>query len=562
MTHMMKQFLITAVLLLTAVTALAANITASVSRNPVTLDESFSLILKAEGQVSGEPNLSPLKKDFEVLGTSQSTSMNYVNGNFSRKTVWTIDLISKNVGVLTIPSIRFGKDSSPSLRLTVKDSAAGGKPASDQPISIEVSTDKQTVWQQAQLILDIKLYHKGNIRNASISEIETSDPYAIVEQLGEDSNYEVVRNGVRYGVIERKYAIFPQTSGKLTIKPIRFEAQIGATRRSFFDPFVNGVLKRVHSAPIEVEVKPIPAGVDSGDWLPAEQVLIKEEWSQDPSKLTAGEPVTRTITLAARGMLASQLPDINLPETDGVKHYPDKPVLNSKTDGNGVVASKQIKIAMIPAYGGSYTLPAVRIPWWNTRTGKAEVATLPAKTLVVSGSAKPATTPSAPTVKPDKTTPADDAAGAAPAEATQNPSEPVWKWISLALAIGWGLTITAWIFSRRKAPAAKPTTSVSKLRSQVLYSCKQNDARGCKNALLAWANARWPTRRIGNLMDIVPLVDDASANAIRELNSTLYSDHADNWHGDKLAQAFRKLSEKTEASPQDNGLVEPLFKIH
>ena len=560
MTLMMKHFFAATVFLFTATTVLAANITASVSRNPVTLDESFSLILKAEGQVNGEPDLSPLKKDFEVLGTSQSTSMNYVNGNFSRKTVWTIDLISKDVGVLTIPSIRFGKDSSPSLRITVKDSNAGGKPASDQPISIEASTDKQTVWQHAQLILHIKLYHKGNIRNASISEIETSDPYAIIEQLGEDSNYEVVRNGVRYGVIERKYAIFPQTSGKLTIKPIRFEAQIGATRRSFFDPFVNGVLKRVHSAPIEVEVKPIPAGVNSGDWLPAEQVLIKEEWSQDPSKLTAGEPVTRTITLAARGILASQLPDIKLPETDGVKQYPDKPVLNSKTDGNGVVASKQIKIAMIPAYGGSYTLPAVRIPWWNTRTGKAEVATLPAKTLVVSGSAKPATT-AAPTVKPDKAPSADDVASAAPAETPQNLADPVWKWISLALAIGWGLTIAAWLLSRRKAPAAKPTASVSKLRNQVLHSCQQHDARGCKNALLAWASARWPTQRIGNLMDIVPLVDDASANAIRELNSTLYSDHADNWRGDKLAQAFRKLSEKKQTRPQDSELVEPLFKI-
>ena len=62
-------------------TAFAANITASVDRNPVPIDESFSLRLKADGNVDGNPDLAPLEQDFEILGTSQSTSMNYVNGN-------------------------------------------------------------------------------------------------------------------------------------------------------------------------------------------------------------------------------------------------------------------------------------------------------------------------------------------------------------------------------------------------------------------------------------------------------------------------------------------------
>ena len=561
MTLMMKHFFAATVFLFTATTVLAANITASVSRNPVTLDESFSLILRAEGSVDADPDLSPLRQDFEILGTSQSTSMNFVNGKLSRKSTWRIDLMAKEVGVLTIPPVRFGQDSSPALRVTVKDAGSGGTTPADQTLAIELDTDKQEVWQQAQLVLTIKLLHQGDLRNASLSELRTSDPDAIIEQLGDDKNYEAIRNGVRYGVIERTYAIFPQTSGELTIEPLRFEARLAAPRRSFFDPLGGGQLKRVRSRPLTVKVKPLPAGADAASWLPAEQVLVKQEWSQNPAQLTAGEPVTRTLTLVARGMLASQLPDIRLPETDGVKQYPDKPVLNSKTDGKGVVASKQIKIALIPAYGGNYTLPAIRIPWWNTRTGKAEVATVPATTLVVSGSAKPQNTAAA-TGNPADTpaTVSTDIPAPAPTPA-QAASTPLWQWLSLALALGWALTAVAWWFSRRPASAGGTGVSLKRLHRRVLQSCHDNDAPACKSALLDWARARWPQQRIGNLMDIVPLVNQACADAIRALNSRLYSQHSEQWDGSRLAQIMRHDPEKPNHQQQQTELAEPLFRL-
>ena len=96
----------------------AANIVASLDRNPVMLDESFRLVLEADGPVDQDPNFSVLQKDFEILSQSQSTNMTFVNGSLSRKGVWNLALIGKKPGNFTIPSIPFGRDRSPALRIT------------------------------------------------------------------------------------------------------------------------------------------------------------------------------------------------------------------------------------------------------------------------------------------------------------------------------------------------------------------------------------------------------------------------------------------------------------
>ncbi len=556
---------LTVILALTSVLASATNITASVNRNPVTIDESFSLILQADGEIDSEPDLSPLKKDFDILGTSQSTSMNFINGTISHKSTWTIDLMSKDVGVLTIPSIAFGKDRSPSLRITVKDSQNGGAQVmADQPIRIEVSTDKQQVWQQAQLVLTVKLFHKTGISNASLSEVETSDPYAIVEQLGEDSNYDMVHNGVRYGVIERKYAIFPQRSGTLTISPMRFEARVGNIRRDFFGTFGGGALKRVRSKAVEVEVRPMPANIGASQWLPAKKVLIKQEWSQPLDKLRAGEPVTRTLTLVARGILASQLPDIPLPEVKDVKQYPDKPVLNSRTDGSDVVSSKQIKIALIPAYAGRYTLPEIRLPWWNTKTGKTEYAILPAQSLIVQGESRTADDggrSEAPTSEQETTQSDSEMPASHVTDRGFDDTEALrfWQILSAVLAAGWILSLL-W-FVRRAPRSHSNSASPRQLKREAIARCRQNDARACKNALLQWAQAQWPQHHIGNLIDIATQVDDGTADAIRELNAALYSQHAEQWRGDRLADALQTLRPASDATGEPADAVEPLHKI-
>ena len=76
---------------------------------------------------------------------------------------------------------------------------------------LDVKATPEQPYVQSQVLYTLRLYRRVDIAQAELSEPELTD--AVVEKLGEDSNYNTVVNGVSYLVTERKYAIFPQKSG-------------------------------------------------------------------------------------------------------------------------------------------------------------------------------------------------------------------------------------------------------------------------------------------------------------------------------------------------------------
>lgn len=576
--HWMILIQVITLLLLSAPVLAAANITARLDRNPVSLDESFHLIYEADSDVD-EPDFSVLDSDFEILSSAQSTNMRSINGSWSLKKSWDLTLISKQTGVFTIPPVPFGSDTSPSLRITVK--APSQMPGSQtQPsgeraqLFLEVETDSKQAWVQSQIIFTIRLLRTVGVSSASLSEPETSDPDAIVERLGEDASYDTMRNGVSYAVIERKYAIFPQHSGKLTIKPLRFEGNVATANvrpRSFMDQFMSlntGSRKRVLSKRVVVDVKPTPAGTAVESWLPAKNLELSETWSTDVAQLKTGEPVTRTLKLQADGLLAEQLPELDIAEVDGLKQYPDKAQLDNSPGGQGVSGTRQIKIAMIPTHAGNYRLPPIEIPWFNTRTGKPEVARLPGVELSSSGAAGAAAPPAATPVPLSQ--PATSAAAGTPQAALAAKQtvieNDIWPWISLALALGWIATMLLLLVNRRrhvdiehKKPRQKPAP-LQPLKKAVNSACAGRDAHRTKDALLTWARARWPDEAVTSLGDIELRAGQPLAGEIRKLNDALYSREAD-WNPDALLTAFTECARQAKPDVRnETPVLEPLYR--
>ena len=449
-----------------ASSAQAANITAKLSRNPVLLDESFHLIFEADGNVD-DPDFSALTQNFDILNSSQSTNMRSINGDWSLKKSWDLALISKQAGIFTIPPIPFGSDMSPSLRITVKHSdpqKAPQKPGDPGAnIYIEVETDVNQAWVQSQIVYTIRLFSNIPVGRPTLSEPETDNPDTIFFKLGEVNNYEAFRNGERFAVSELKFAAFAQHSGELTFKPVLFEGLISSGKpRSLFDSLTQrGTVKRLRSKPVSVKINPIPAKQNINQWLPASQITLVEEWSDDITQLSAGEPVTRTLTLIAKGLTAEQLPEIKFADIKGLKQYPDQASLQNENTSEGVTGTRIMKIALIPGARGEYRLPALNIPWWNTQTGKAETATLPESVLRVSGVANILSNPApqqAPMTTPSQTQPATAAK-----LIVKDQQADLWRWLSLALGIGWLLTIIALLRSR--ANPARPASKVASVAS-------------------------------------------------------------------------------------------------
>jgi hypothetical protein len=550
----------------------AANITARLSHNPVSLDESFHLIYEADTNVD-DPDFSVLTKDFEILSSSQSTNMRSVNGQWSLKRSWDLALISRQAGVFTIPPVPFGNDTSPSVRVTVKPSA----PNSTQGTSgqdayfLEVATDRRSAWVQSEIIYTVRFLSSINISRPTLSEPETSDPDAIIEQLGQVTNYQKMINGMPYSVNELRFAVYPQHSGTLIFKPIVFEGRIPGGRRSnsLFDQFMqSGTLKRLRSKSVSVTVKPRPTKIAADQWLPAENLTIEEEWSEDIVQLRTGEPVTRTLTISATGLTAEHLDEIDFADIDGVKQYPDKAVTENQRMQDGITGVKQIKIAMIPTRAGRYIVPEISIPWWNTRSGQQEFATLPETVIEASGLASaPPMSPAIEVVAPQGPGEARTASG--PGVATGAGERVVtdsgyWPWISLFLATGW-IATTLLYFRNSRAPSttARPATPVPilPLERAVEKACSRGDAAKTKDCLLEWAAVRWPQRNISSLADIAAAVPVELGSQIDALNKKLYSSHGDGWEPKALLAAFHAfIAAKPGAAKKQQSILEPLYK--
>ena len=550
----------------------AANITARLSHNPVSLDESFHLIYEADSSVDGDPDFSALTKDFEILSSSQSTNMRSVNGSWSLKKSWDLALISKQAGVFTIPSVPFGKDASPAVRVTVKPSTGNNLQGSSgkDAYFIEVSTDKKTAWVQSEIIYTLRFFTSIQINRPTLSEPETNDPDAIIEQLGQVANYQKMINGMPYSVSELRFAVYPQHSGRLTFKPILFEGRLPSGRsNSLFDQFMqSGQLKRMRSKSVSVDIKPKPASVPADEWLPVENLSVDEEWSEDITQLRTGEPVTRTLTIKAEGMTAEQIKDIDIPEVNGIKQYPDKAVTENQPGHDGITGTKQIKVAMIPTHAGQFVIPEISIPWWNTRTGKQQYARLPETVIEAAGLARspqlPPPTEIAPPLAQDAAQPSDGKATAVSVADRGVINPGYWPWISLVLAIGWITTTILYFRSNhsRTASVKLPTSPpILPLERAVEKACSTGNAAKTKDALLDWAAVRWPDHAITSLADITHAGTVELGAQVAALNNALYSPHASDWDPKALRQAFREfVSQRHKPAKRPDSILEPLYK--
>ncbi len=537
----------------------AADIRVSVDRNPVSVDESFQITFTASQSPDDDPDFSPLEQDFNIINQSNSSSSSWVNGKSTKVVQWIVNVMAKQTGSLVIPAIKFGKDVSRASSILVADKSSKKALDTNEDLFIDVEASPQNPYIQSQVFYTLRLYTKVNISQARLNEPELSD--AVIERLGEDSNYNTQVNGVDYSVTERKYAFFPQKSGKLTIKPLVLTAEVLVNNAQSINPFFNSQMsktKRVESKPITLDVKPVPAEFKGQHWLSAEQLVLKQEWSTDVAQLKVGEPVTRTLSLVAKGTTVGQLPELNTTQTsEELKAYPDQPVLQEQKKVEGLIAFREEKIALIPSKAGTYPLPAIEIPWFNTQTQKLEIAKIPEETLTTAAVATQPEPAPAPTFTPLETTKTDSVAIA---DSYQN--TPIWLWVSIFLALGWLITLIVFLRKRRpKAEVWVEDESEINLKAAIKnlkHACANNDALAAKEALLIWGNHKFDTNNLGALSG---LCDARLRDEIVLLNQTLYGKESTQWEGKKLFQAFTENKARGAIKETVDKSLEPLYKL-
>ena len=523
--------------------AVAQSLDIRLDRNPVHHDETVRLVIEADAQAGGlEPDIAHLGRDFEVLGQSTSTHLSVGNGVRNVRTEWTIELAPRRPGRFAIGPIRVGTMTSPRIELEVLPSSpATARSARD--VFLEVEVTPREAYVQSQIVCVLRVYRAAEFLEAKLSEFDPAE--AVTHRLGRDSTYSKAIDGRRFRVIERRFAVFPQASGPLTLPGFRLDARIAepGAASTMGRLFGEGRRVRIETRPVDVMVKPRP---DAGatPWLPATAVTFSAEWPAEPPRLVVGEPVTWTLRLGATGLAGEQLPPIEAPGIEGVRVYPDQPSIATRASAEAVHGERVQRVALVPGAAGMLTIPEMRVQWWDVEADSPRTAVIPARALSVAPAPVSAAAP-----RP---------ALAAPPAAPETGAWP-WRIASAVLGLAWLATLAALVRirgrrresgSRAETPSGGSPPDGAAARRRVLDACEASDPRAARRALLAWAGLVWPGSPRRDLVAVAARVRERRfGEAVMALDRALWSGGDTRWDGRDMAALLPRELETEVPSP-------------
>ncbi len=345
------------------------------------------------------PNLPDLKEDFDVLqGPSRSTSISIVNGRQSSSLTLQYLLSPKKTGTLTIgpATLQYNKKTYTTKPITIeviKGTHSQTPSSSQSPDSQQQETgaetilgpevylrsevDKETAYIGEQITLSYYLYTRINIAGYDITQQPNFTGFW-VEELNTPQppklQYQTI-NGVRYGVaLMKKVALFPTSSGEVTIEPMvmRFSIKVQTRSRDPFDRFFNDPFDEFFgrtqeiirkTQPIELKILPLPEknrpatfNGDVGNFTMSVE-LDKTQMKQD-------EPITLTVKIQGAGNIKTvKEPIIRLPES--FKRYDPEIIENPFTSQEPIQGEKIFTSVIIPSSTGEFQIDPVQFSYFD-----------------------------------------------------------------------------------------------------------------------------------------------------------------------------------------------------
>ena len=367
-------------------TASNAELSTRLSRSSIDELESVQLTIRANGTRSVEElDLSELEKNFQVLNTNTSSQYQYINGNEHSWVDYQITLKPRIAGTLTIPSLTIGNESSLPLTLKVRPISQSLRDEINQLVFFEVETSKESVYVQEQLLFTRRLVYSNGVQLYNEIPGPPKIANALVLILGETRSGTTERNGKKYGVVEQRFAIFPEMSGKLEIPAIDITASVRLIERGRVSR--KGV--RVSTTDLLVNVMPVPeAYPEEAPWLPAQAIILTQTLEPGVSKANVGDTLQRKIQVRIDGNTGSILPSLNAQPSESLfSIYPTAPSIKDDTSGDSVIGYRTESSSIVPLQPGQLSLGETSITWWDTVSNEVRISVLADSRISAAGSA-------------------------------------------------------------------------------------------------------------------------------------------------------------------------------
>jgi hypothetical protein len=389
-------FLFSALLNFSVAPASAANFSASLDRDGITLGESATLSLTFEGgQSKNVP--TPGVPGLQITQTGTSQSVNIVNGAMSSTVTVSFSVTARQTGEFTIPAMTADVNgqrlSTDPLKLTVLKADAPPAAAIDsgnEIVFMKLSLPGKKVYVGQMLTAQLQVCLRDDVQNFGNFQF-TGQPAAgfAINKMVQDQNQRAQIGNRIYTVIPLTFALTAMKSGTLSLGPFTASATlvVPSSNNQGGDPFIRqffnqGEQKQVSLATETITVESLP--------LPTENVPAdfngavgdyKINATVGPTNLAAGDPITVRVQIAGRGALDA----LTLPDQTALHDFKIFPPTSKVeiTDRLGLEGTKTFEEIVTPQNADVRALPPFSFSFFNPDDRKYHTLTQAAVPLAV-----------------------------------------------------------------------------------------------------------------------------------------------------------------------------------
>ena len=366
-------------------------ITAKVSSNRVSVDDSVTLSLEISGVNNVNPPWPLNLPGFQVQRAGQTRSVQWVNGETTTLISFNYILTPTKTGTLQIPSIAMtqGKNTYKSnpIDLVVQPSSTasaphsqpsggGGQPSGQahvpteglKPVFMSAKVDTSKAYVGEQIILTVQFLRRPNVRLASQPRYSEPDMTGFLVEPLKQREFNTTLNGARYIVTELRYALFPTSDGDFAIGNASINLAVRAEAdpfdpNSFFESFFGrSKMVRLNTKAIPIRVRSLPSNKPAHFSGAVGQYNIQAK--VDNTSPEVGKPVNFVVTVEGVGNIKS-IKEPDTPPLTGFRKY--ESIANSQINNQGdrLTGSKEFKILLIPQVSGQLTIPSIPFVYFD-----------------------------------------------------------------------------------------------------------------------------------------------------------------------------------------------------
>jgi hypothetical protein len=388
----MKKFFLFTIFIFSSLLATASPVLkSSVNKNQINLGETVTLSIEASDLNIRNFLFEFENSDYSTIAKSSSTSIEIVNGARTQKESIELILKPKHIGDIVIPSLKIQEaginHSTEEIRITVLKTDAKdlvmspNKNKFDQDsqrsqVFIKANLNKQKAYLNEQVLLKLKIYHKGNLRSFRGEDFQFEG--FIHKKNDEVQEYTEFINGEEFLVYEISYILFPIKTGVLSIPANEMEARI-TSRRGNYDPwdafnrfsglFLYEEALILKTEPLELNVETVPNAPKFFGGYVGELSLAHK---LDKSEIEEGDAVSLNTKIYGNGN--PKVLDLNLiEESKQYKIYKDKEEISNQINNLTEYFEINSRHAIIPnGNRGQLLIRTNPIVNFNPKTKKFE----------------------------------------------------------------------------------------------------------------------------------------------------------------------------------------------